>query len=436
MQDATSMNPPSEERRHLRTVFSTLFSIIVLIAFSLFVSSNSATHAASSTPTQTTITLDGVTLSVDSKAVPAPFVVSQPDNAVQMASAVAQRPYREFQIESIPFSTTSSVERFPVAASGKEGSFRSILHSYRLSQGGTGLASPPTITIFGKQVQGETNLVRLHLTDASTLQTAVMSEYVVEAGSRLWLIRISQEQVSDTQISTLASQSATFANTISATKISSTNLGHPSTLVASLAQEKARTSAVSPNAVNPNAIGTPSWWSGTCNYNNFLRDTGWEAWKMNSGYNGVYPCGPRPSAGGPDHLVQFYSGSWGAYEFECVELALRWMYQAYGVKPYKANGNQIVNNYSTSYGGGLRVIHNNTACCGYPKPGDILSYCSTCTNGHTSVTMSSSVNSSGNGSVTVMEENASYGGMQTLTVTNYEVQNSPEGWIYGYLRHD
>lgn len=68
-----------------------------------------------------------------------------------------------------------------------------------------------------------------------------------------------------------------------------------------------------------------------------------------------------------------------------------------------------------------------------PQPGDVLSYCSTCTFGHTSVVMSTSVNGSGNGSITVMEQNVVHNGEETLTVSNYEVTNTPEGWVYAYL---
>ena len=38
-------------------------------------------------------------------------------------------------------------------------------------------------------------------------------------------------------------------------------------------------------------------------------------------------CGPRPIAdGAPDVLVNFFPGSWGEFDFECVELAMRYLY--------------------------------------------------------------------------------------------------------------
>ncbi len=59
-------------------------------------------------------------------------------------------------------------------------------------------------------------------------------------------------------------------------------------------------------------------------------------------------CGPRRNAdGGTDRLVRFFTGAWGEQEWECVELAMRFMYLAYGVSPYSANGMDVYANYST-----------------------------------------------------------------------------------------
>ena len=52
---------------------------------------------------------------------------------------------------------------------------------------------------------------------------------------------------------------------------------------------------------------------------------------------------------------------------------MRYLYLAYGIAPYGANGNTVVPNYRSSYGGNLRVIGNGTPG-GAPQPGDVLSY--------------------------------------------------------------
>ena len=59
-------------------------------------------------------------------------------------------------------------------------------------------------------------------------------------------------------------------------------------------------------------------------------------------WHGLVACGPGPTQGGSDHSVAFFPGAWGEFEWECVELSMRWMYLAWGVNPYPANGWDVV----------------------------------------------------------------------------------------------
>ena len=399
-------------------------------------------NAASRTPYRllaSSFTLDGVTLSLRSAFIPDKFVVSPGDDTIQMASSVAMRPYREFQIEAIPYNVASPLEVLPTAHKGAAAEYRSLLHIYRATHGGHLLNNVPAIVLFGKVVQGEANLLNLNLGGAKK-QDAVVTEYVTEAGNRLWLVRmtrgLAQEGLGG---HSAADVSSSFLSSLGTVNVSSSTLDRPSTLLASLKSQhpQATTSRGSNPKVKPFNLPFPSWWNGAvCNYNNFLRDTGWQAWQMNSGLYGVYPCGPRPAYGGPDHLVTFFSGAWGEYEFECVELSMRWMYLDWGIHPYSANGKDVVNNFATyNRSSVISEVYNYAGCCMVPEPGDVLSYCSTCTYGHTSVVMSTNVNGSGNGSVVVMEENAVTSGAETLTISNYEVMNTTAGWVYGWLHY-
>lgn len=415
-----------------RILSSTLIGLLALV-FSIIplsgVASASAMTQQGAGFKHASFTLDGVTVAITSGFLPGKFVVANSDSMTQMASSVAVNPYREFQIEAIPFSTSPTLESLPLARANGAALYRTALHQYRAAHGAKQIPNGSALNIFGQKIQGETNIVQLQLGDSPSLQTAVMSEYVAQAGNRLWLVRLTQEQTVGGGKLNAASDS--FLGLQSSVSISSTTLNHPSTLLAALKRPVPQVSA-QPH-ITPNSIASPSWWSGNCDYNNYLRKTGWQSWQMSTGrHDGVVACGPRPFAGGPDALVSFFPGAWGEYEWECVELAMRWMYLAYGIHPYGANGNQVVSNYSGSV---LKVIHNTTACCEVPEPGDILSYCSTCTYGHTSVVMSTSVNSSGNGSIEVMEQNDAYSGAETLTVSDWQVQNTAAGWVYGYLHH-
>jgi hypothetical protein len=428
------------DRRYKAKRISLQVAVILLVAVYLFISTVSTTMAAvirspSSNLHQASFRLDGVTLNIAGNFIPGKFTVSSPDNMTQMASDVATQPYREFQIESIPFKTSASEEKLPIARSGDESQYRALLHKIRISQGANTLSNSPSLHIFNKMVKGEMNILQLPLY-GKQLKPVIMNEYVIEAGQRLWLVRVTQEQ--DSGVKTENAIPSSFLNSIAQMNISSSTLNHPSTHVAAILSEAKRISNMVHNTavtkhgkVSPSSWSDPSWWGGaTCDSTNYYNSSGWSSWQMNSGYRGVYPCGPRPGFGGPDVSVNFYPGAWGEYEWECVELSMRWLYLYNDVAPYAANGNTVVSNYS---GSDLNTYSNYAGCCGTPQPGDVLSYCPTCTYGHTSVVISNSVDGNGNGSITVMEQNASQGGSQQLSVSNYEVLNAPEGFVSGWL---
>jgi len=128
--------------------------------------------------------------------------------------------------------------------------------------------------------------------------------------------------------------------------------------------------------------------------------TGLWSYPLGGSYRGVKACGPRPWAdNAPNAMVQFFPGSWGVLEWECVELSMRFLYLAYGIAPYQANGNQVVTNYS-----GSELIKINNGTPGFaPQPNDIMSSGPDTAVGHTSVVIESNVDSSGNGTITILE---------------------------------
>jgi hypothetical protein len=167
----------------------------------------------------------------------------------------------------------------------------------------------------------------------------------------------------------------------------------------------------------------PPWWSGDCDVNN---NPG--SYRLGGTFAGIAACGPRPLFGGGDHLVRFFPGAVGNYEWECVELSARYLYLHYNQAPYIANGSQVVWNYP---GSRLRKVSNGTSGAA-PVAGDVLSYGATSTNGHTSVVAGSSVDGSGNGSIDVIEENNSPGGSARLSVSGWWVNSNlgVTGWLH------
>jgi hypothetical protein len=146
-------------------------------------------------------------------------------------------------------------------------------------------------------------------------------------------------------------------------------------------------------------------------------------------FRGVKACGPRPLYDyAPNVVAHFYPGAWGALEWQCVELSLRFLYLAYNVPPYSGHGKDLVANYR-----GTRLVKIANGVVGKaPQPGDVLSYGPTTTYGHTSVVSASNVDTNGNGTITVIEQNSSAAGTRIREVKNWYVQASiaVSGWLH------
>jgi hypothetical protein len=140
-------------------------------------------------------------------------------------------------------------------------------------------------------------------------------------------------------------------------------------------------------------------------------------------------CGPRPWHDyGPEVWVNFGAGV-SQIEWQCPELSKRFLYLAYGIPPYSAHGSQVVWNYT---GDLLEKVSNCAAGCA-PEPDDVLSYGSTSTYGHTSVVVASDVDSGGNGTIGVIEQNSSSTGFNTLAVSDWCVSggySTVSGWLH------
>ncbi len=375
---------------------------------------------AAAVPSTTSFTLDGVMISVQAAAFPfGDFVVAAPGSASQVATAVTWRPFREFTVVAIPFGTKPGTETLPVAEPGMKPAYEAALRDYRLQQGGT-VQAAPTVTLFGQQVTGSQTSVNLHV-DGPVAKQVVIEEWVVQAGNRLWIVRFSQEQ----SATVTSMQSGNFPGNLI---LSSDTLDSPSTVDLHPAKNSGK---VSSQGVQAADFPTPAWWKGDCDYTTYYDGSdGYTSFRLGAVYLGVPACGPRPYYdSAPDVLVHFFSGAWGEYEWECVEYSMRFLYLAYGINPYSANGSQVVWNYSGSL---LSKVSNDTNGQA-PQPGDVLSYGATSSSGHTSVVTSSSVDANGNGTITVIEENNTVTGSSTLQVQAWTVlgnAGSVSGWLH------
>jgi hypothetical protein len=140
----------------------------------------------------------------------------------------------------------------------------------------------------------------------------------------------------------------------------------------------------------------------------------------------VPACGPIPNDGGPTTPVAPYPGALKTPGYQCVEFSERYLFYRYGVTMGIAtDGDQVAEHYAAKYPALFMIVKSGTPNRA-PVPGDVLSMAKVpgfdgSDGGHTAVVQSSSVNSAGNGTVTIVEENAVPSGVQVLKVRDWNV---------------
>jgi hypothetical protein len=151
----------------------------------------------------------------------------------------------------------------------------------------------------------------------------------------------------------------------------------------------------------------------------------------------VPACGPAPgdgtgsvsspAAAAKDDAVYPYPGALWTAGYQCVEFSERYLYDRYGVTmDVLTNGDQVAAHYATNFPGLFMIIKNRTPHRA-PADGDVLSLSNaagfdSASGGHTAVVQSSEVDANGNGTVTVIEENATARGVADLAVSGWTVR--------------
>ncbi len=160
------------------------------------------------------------------------------------------------------------------------------------------------------------------------------------------------------------------------------------------------TITTSPGALHP--VPTPSWWQGTCDGR---RDPGSYAgaiWKP----MGLIACAPAGTGRVTEEKPLYPNIEW-----QCVELAERWLYQEFAV-PVQNNtdGYQVVNHYWSYIKAHpkyplTKVLPGGTSHP-IPGPGDVISY-GTSDPGHVAVVIASQITdpSTGTGYYKIIQEN-------------------------------
>jgi CHAP domain len=189
----------------------------------------------------------------------------------------------------------------------------------------------------------------------------------------------------------------------------------------------------------PVDVGTPSWWSGACDDDNYFHSTNVHSILLGASWHGVPACGPvtyLPPY--PSHLVHFFSGAWVEFEFMCVELVMRFLYQEWGIAPWGGNANTIKNSPPSSID---FYINEGTHAF---VPGDIITENGTTQNssGHAVIITAVNLNGNGTGSISILEQNSSSNGSRSLHVSNWTVDpdaftwgQTIQGWLHVKANH-
>jgi hypothetical protein len=148
----------------------------------------------------------------------------------------------------------------------------------------------------------------------------------------------------------------------------------------------------------------------------------------------VPACGPVPGDGTAAARVYPYPDALWTAGYQCVEFSERYLYDRYGVTmDIPTDGDQVAAHYAAGFSGLFMVIRNGTPHRA-PAAGDVLSLSAapgfdSASGGHTAVVQSSSVSAAGNGTVTVVEENADAAGVTVLQVSDWTVRYPGFGFV-------
>jgi hypothetical protein len=256
-------------------------------------------------------------------------------------------------------------------------------------------------------------------------------EWYVEHNSRLWSFKITW----DTKIGN-SNEWNDIANNFSIQKQDGAKLADNAIDLGNAFLLPMEASGISGSGA-PIDVGTPSWWSGVCDDDNYFPATGIHSTLIGSAWHGVPACGPvtyRPPY--PRHLVHFFTGAWGEFEFECVELVMRFLYQEWGIEPWGGSANTIKNSPPASID---FYINDGTHVF---VPGDILTEENlTQTSGHAVIITGVNLDGNGTGTVSILEQNSSSNGSRSMNVTNWRFDIDAwttyriQGWLHVKANH-
>ena len=332
--------------RHARASAIAIICLTVLLSLVLTAITSTPAGAQSNRFT-TSFTLDGLSLTVHTQFLPAStFQTSKPGNASQEAVATRSDPFQELTVTAVPYGSHPITEQLPNATANGTAPYRAALRNYRAQQGGTP-ATGPAVSLFGQRVTGTQSLVKLTL-GAAKSQPVVIVDWVGESASRLWIVRASEQLPVGSSIGV----ASTWLRELNGLTITAQNQAR--TTITATSPFSYKTMAHQPTQTySCNDLGCVSWWTPNPKDPNGDKtcDPGHNPGShlIGIGYDGLIACAPND-----DYEVVPAAGGAGEYEWECVELAMRYLYLRFQEKPYLVDHNQASNVFSQYPGGTLR----------------------------------------------------------------------------------
>lgn len=389
--------------------------ITAIILIAMMGMNAGSTHAAAGSAV---ITLDNVRLTIQAPRLPSTtFTISPAGSQTVGATSTSLRPFRSLSIVTVPYGTMPNELNLPLATRGSANVYAAITHT-ALAKEKASFAGAPAANLFGKAVTGEASRLNRDIPGESGFPLVDSVQWIVEVGNRVWIVTALEQVGSDQRLGDHAKRFASGLVITSDNPGAATGIGHFS---ANTSTQTPSTSAGATFSRLYGSLSAPFWWApgSTCNNNGTLLTTG------QGKLGGLQIC-TRPDGtleGG--RVTAIVDNGW-IYEWQCTELSERYMDVAWGVSPYlSADANSIASTFPFSTYPNIEKISNNGVAGLVPQPGDVIQMSTDGSNpapGHTGLVESTSINSSGNGSLVFDSENGSLAGRYNLNVS---------GWVVG-----
>jgi hypothetical protein len=390
--------------------------------------------AAAAQHQQPSFTVDGVHVFGAAVHVRGLELNAAPGDATQETTIVDRAHGRTLSVIAVPFGTQPATEdAVPDAQRGGARAYRTALHDYRVRTGQYA-ADAPNATLFGANVGGDLSQRTEYVSEdggRSINRVVFTAEWVAEAGPRIWIVRETQEVAPSHALIAIAD----FTSSVQGLVLWSDGSLHRSAPSSGDADAGASPAAQATDGLE-RSLRKPPAYADACDVAHYDASAP-NNWRhlLGTVYDGVPACGPRPALDGVPVTASFFPGAAVTVtQFDSTELSLRWMYLTYGTVPYEGNGDRLYANYTEAAGGTELYRYPNLARLHEaPRPGDVISYDTGGTGGHTAVVTSTHIDTAGGGWVGVMEQDGAYSGFARLPVVGGRVYSNLGGPVLGWL---